>query len=130
MSTATDTGKVINKYYEAANAGDWDSWLALFAENVVVDEQLAGHIEGIGLLRGAIDGMKKGYSRFQNKPQFMVINGDEACVISHISAANASGVPIEAKVGSYFRVENGKIKYMTNAHDTVPFAPFVKQKLS
>jgi ketosteroid isomerase-like protein len=129
MQAVTSTREVVNKYYEAVNKGDWDTWLTLFDQNVVVDEQLAGHVEGTGILGGAIGAMKKGYSRFQNKPAYMVIDGDQACVVSHISAANASGVPIEANVANYFRLENGKIKYMANFHDTVPFAPFVHQKL-
>jgi ketosteroid isomerase-like protein len=129
MSTSMDIRAVITTYYEAVSGGDWDTWLTLFADNVVIDEQLAGHIEGIGILRGAVGGLKKGYSRFQNKPEHSIINGNEACVISHITAANASGVPIEANVANYFRVEHGKITYMANFHDTVPFAPFVKQKL-
>jgi ketosteroid isomerase-like protein len=129
MSTSMDIRAVITTYYEAVNGGDWDTWLTLFADNVVIDEQLAGHIEGIGILRGAVGGLKKGYSRFQNKLEHSIINGNEACVISHITAANASGVPIEANVANYFRVEHGKITYMANFHDTVPFAPFVKQKL-
>lgn len=128
MQTATDTRAIVNRYYEAVNAGDWDTWLALFATDVVVDEQLAGHIEGTGILGGAIGALKRGYSRFQNIPSHVLIDGDEACVISHISAANASGVPIEANVANYFRLESGKIKYMANFHDTVPFAPFVNQK--
>jgi len=129
MQAVTNTGEVINKYYEAVNKGDWDTWLTLFDQNVVVDEQLAGHVEGTGILGGAIGAMKKGYSRFQNEPTHIVIDGDQACVISHISATNASGVPIEANVANYFRLENGKIKYMANFHDTVPFDPFVHQKL-
>jgi ketosteroid isomerase-like protein len=129
MQAVTNTGEVINKYYEAVNKGDWDTWLTLFDQDVVVDEQLAGHVEGTGILGGAIGAMKKGYSRFQNEPTHTVIDGNQACVISHISAANASGVPIEANVANYFRLENGKIKYMANFHDTVPFDPFVHQKL-
>lgn len=121
---------IIDGYYDAVNKGDWDRWLTLFDDNVVVDEQIAGHLEGLNTLRGGVDGMKKGYSRFQNKPLHIVINGNEACVVSHISAANASGVPIEANVANYFRLTDGKIKYMANFHDTVPFAPFVNQKLS
>lgn len=124
-----NTKEVVDTYYKSANAGDWNTWLTLFADNVVVDEQLAGHIEGVGILRGAIDGIEKGYSKFQNLPQHTVINGNEACVVSHISAANASGVPIEANVANYFRVENSKITYMANFHDTRPFDPFVNQKL-
>jgi ketosteroid isomerase-like protein len=129
MLGSRNTRDVVIAYYESVNKGDWDSWLTLFDDNVVIDEQLAGHVEGIGVLRGAIDGMKKGYSKFQNQPKHVVIDGNEACVVSHISAANASGVPIEANVANYFRLENGKIKYMANFHDTVPFGPFVNQKL-
>jgi len=129
MPTSIDATALINSYYESVNKGDWDTWLTLFDDNVVIDEQLAGHLEGIGILRGAIGGLKKGYSKFQNKPEDIVVDGNQACVISHISAANASGVPIEANVANYFRLENGKIKYMANLHDTVPFAPLVNQKL-
>jgi ketosteroid isomerase-like protein len=123
------TREVIDTYYRSVNAGDWDTWLTLFDDNVVIDEQLAGHVEGIGILRGAIDGMKRGYARFQNAPTHVVIEGDQACVTSHISAANASGTPIEANVANYFRLEGGKIVYMANFHDTRPFDPFVNQKL-
>lgn len=123
-----DIRDVINKYYDSVNVGDWDTWLTLFDDNVVVDEQLAGHIEGVSILRGGVGVMKKGYSKFQNVPKHIVINGNEACVVSHISAANASGVPIEANVANYFCLERGKITYMANFHDTVPFGPFVNQK--
>lgn len=129
MATLINTQAVIDAYYASVNKGDWDTWLTLFADNIVMDEQLAGHIEGIEVLRGAIGGLKKGYSHFQNIPSHSVVAGNEACVVSHISAANASGVPIEANVANYFRLENGKISYMANFHDTVPFAPFINQKL-
>ncbi len=123
-----DTREVVTKYYETVNIGDWDSWLTLFADDIIIDEQLAGHVEGIAVLRGAVGGMKRGYSKFLNQPKHIVVQASEACVISHISAANASGVPIEANVANYFRLEGGKIVYMANFHDTVPFAPFVHQK--
>lgn len=122
-----NTKDVINIYYSAVNSGDWQTWLTLFTEDVVIDEQLAGHVEGIAILHGAIDGIKKGYSRFYNRPRAIVVQGNEACVISHISASNAHGIPIEADVANYFRLENGKIAYMANFHDTAPFEPFVHQ---
>jgi len=121
------TREVIDRYYELANAGDWQTWLTLFDEDVVIDEQLAGHVEGLEVLRGAIGGMETGYSRFQNVPRHVVVDGEEATVVSHISAANAAGVPIEAEVANYFRLEEGKIVYMANFHDTRPFDPFVNQ---
>ncbi len=123
------TRDVVNKYYETVNTGDWESWLTLFADTIVIDEQLAGHVEGIAVLSGAVDAMKRGYAKFVNQPKHIVVSGSEACVVSHISAANASGVPIEAEVANYFRLEGDKIAYMANFHDTVPFAPFVNQKL-
>lgn len=123
------TKKVIEKYYEFANAGDWDSYLALFDDNIVIDEQLAGHLEGIETLRNSISGLEKGYSRFKNLPKSIVVDGNQACVVSHIDAANASGVPIEVEAANYFRLRNGKIAYMSNFHDTRPFDPFVNQNL-
>jgi hypothetical protein len=49
--------------------------------------------------------------------------------VSHISAANAGGEPIEANVMNYFKITDGKISYMANFHDSRPFAPFLNQKL-
>ena len=127
---SVDPRDVINAYYRAANAGDWQTWLTLFQEDVVIDEQLAGHVEGLDILRGAIGAMEKGYSRFQNVPKHIVCQGNEATVTSHISAANAAGEPIEAEVANYFQLRDGKIAYMANFHDTRPFDPFVSQDLS
>ena len=123
------TREIIDRYYESANAGDWDNYLALFADNVVIDEQLAGHIEGIETLRDSISGLERGYSRFKNSPQSIVIDDEQVCVVSHIDAANAEGVPIEADAVNYFRLQNDKIIYMANFHDTKPFDPFVNQDL-
>ncbi|MDP9313444.1 MAG: nuclear transport factor 2 family protein [Chloroflexota bacterium] len=121
--------QVINAYYMSVNRGDWETWLTLFDNNVVVDEQLAGHVKGIAVLRDAVDVIRKGYSKFENWPRHIVVDGDQACVVSRIEAANAAGVPIEANVANYFRVENGKITYMANFHDSVPFRPFLDQQL-
>ena len=60
---------VIDRYYDCANRGDWEQWLTLFSDDVVGDEQLAGHFAGIGVLRGAIDGIRSGYKVFQMHPQ-------------------------------------------------------------
>jgi ketosteroid isomerase-like protein len=123
------TRQLIDKYYEHANAGDWDAWCDLFTDDMVMDEQLAGHIEGLAALRPMMGGMDKAYSRFQNVPKRIIVSGEEAAVVSHISAANAAGVPIEAEVMNYFRMRNGKIAYMANFHDSVPFKPFLEQNL-
>src|SRR3712207_2273135 len=127
-----NTQEVLETYYQYVNAPDkpdWDSWLTLFDENVEIDEQVAGRFVGIDVLRGVVDGFKKGYSRFNNYPKHFVVDGDQACVVSRIEAANMGGVPIAANVCNYYRVKDGKIVYMANFHDTRPFDPFVNQKL-
>lgn len=119
--------EILKKYYEYANAGSWDSWCDLFIENMIMDEQIAGHIEGLSTLRPIMAGMNKTYSKFQNYPQHMILSGNEGAVVSHISAASMNGEPIEANVMNYFRFLNGKISYMANFHDTKPFAPILNQ---
>ena len=123
------TRQVIDAYYQSANAGDWDAWCDLFTEDMVMDEQLAGHIEGLPTLRQMMSGMGNAYSRFQNVPRHILVSGDEAGVVSHISAANVAGDPIEADVMNYFRLRDGRIAYMANFHDSKPFRPFLDQKL-
>ncbi|MBE9170201.1 nuclear transport factor 2 family protein [Pleurocapsales cyanobacterium LEGE 06147] len=123
------TKEIVNKYYDYVNKGDWNNWLTLFDDNIVIDEQLAGHLEGIKILGDAVGGLEKGYSKFLMHPQRTLINRSHAFVIWNFEGANASGVPIEAKGVNYFRVENDKITYMSNFHDTRPFDPFLNQKL-
>lgn len=125
----TSNREIIDLYYQYANAGNWDAWCDLFDEDMVMDEQLAGHIEKLSTLRPMMAGMSKAYSKFQNVPKHIIVNGEEGAVVSHISAANAAGVPIEADVMNYFRFKNGKIVYMANFHDSKPFEPFLNQKL-
>ena len=118
---------IIDEYYEYANAGNWTAWCDLFADDMVMDEQLAGHIEGLDTLRPMMAGMDQAYAKFQNVPKHVIVSGDEGAVVSHISAANMAGEPIEADVMNYFRFQDGKIVYMANYHDSAPFKPFLDQ---
>ena len=117
------TRKIVDRYYELANAGDWDRWCDLFAPDQVMDEQLAGHIEGQDTLRKMMAGFPSIYARFANVPRHIVVAGDEAAVVSHISAETPGGAGVEADVCNYFRIADGHIAYMANFHDTVPFQP-------
>ncbi len=130
-----DVRQVIDSYYDCVNRGDWQQWLTLFSDDVVGDEQLAGHFSGIDVLRGAIDAISTGYSRFNMVPQRIVAEGDAACVVWRCDAANAAGVPIaypdnpqrQVIGANFFQVQNGKIVYMRTIHDSLPFQPFVNQ---
>ncbi|MFI8343641.1 nuclear transport factor 2 family protein [Streptomyces sp. NPDC085639] len=113
--------EILRKYYEYANAGDWDRWCDLFADDQVMDEQLAGHIEGLDVLRSMMKGMGTMYRVFHNEPVHFVVDGEKAAAVSHLTAVSASGEPIEAEVMNFFRIVDGKIAYMANHHDTVPF---------
>jgi ketosteroid isomerase-like protein len=118
-----NTKDVVTRYYELANAGDWDPWCDLFAPDQTMDEQLAGHVEGRETLREMMKGFPEMYASFANRPVHIVIDGEQAAVVSHISAGTAKGERIEADVCNYFRVEDGQIVYMANFHDSAPFAP-------
>jgi ketosteroid isomerase-like protein len=121
--------EIIRKYYEYANAGKWDAWCDLFTNDMVMDEQLAGHIVGLSTLRPMMAGMDKAYAKFKNELREMLVEGDQGAVVSHISARAAMypDQPIEAEVMNYFRFRDGKISYMRNVHDTKPFEPFIRQ---
>lgn len=118
------TKDVVNRYYELANAGEWNAWSDLFAPDQEMDEQLAGHIEGRETLRTmVVEGFPKMFAEFRNEPRHVVVDGDQAAVVSHISATTHAGETIEADVANYFRVVNDQITYMSNYHDSVPFRP-------
>lgn len=116
-----NTREVVISYYKLANAGDWDGWCDLFAPDQVMDEQLAGHVEGRETLRDMMKGFPDMYSSFQNEPAHFVVDGEQAAVVSRITAETPSGGRVVARVVNYFRVVDGQILYMANFHDTVPF---------
>lgn len=118
-----EPGDVVRRYYELANAGAWDAWCDLFAPDQVMDEQLAGHVEGREPLRQMMAGFPAMYATFSNEPRHIVVDGDQAAVVSHITGTTPAGAAIEADVCNYFQIRDGQIAYMANFHDTVPFAP-------
>jgi hypothetical protein len=60
-----DTREVVERYDETVNAGDCDTWLTVFDEHVVVDEQLAGHMEGVVAMRQEADALRTTYPKFR-----------------------------------------------------------------
>jgi ketosteroid isomerase-like protein len=116
-----DTRAVVTRYYELANAGSWDAWCDLFAADQVMDEQLAGHVEGRETLRTMMAGFPGMYTSFENRLKELIVEGDRAAVVSHIAAVTPTGGRIEADVMNCFHVVDGQIAYMANFHDTQPF---------
>ncbi|ULH17799.1 nuclear transport factor 2 family protein (plasmid) [Deinococcus sp. KNUC1210] len=114
----------LDEYYRSANAGDWSAWCDLFADNTVMDEQLAGHVDTAATLRQMMAGGLGGYASFRNEPQHTVLSGNQAAVVSQITGRTHTGTDISARVINYFRFDDaGKIVYFLNSHDTVPFQP-------
>jgi ketosteroid isomerase-like protein len=122
------TREIIGQYYGFVNSGDWDGWLTIMDDDLVVDEQIDGHVEGKSNLLGIGDHFRKVYSKFLMHPQHIIVQGEQAAVVWQNESANASGVPISAIGANYFQVKNGKITYMRTIHDTVPFKPMTDQK--
>ncbi|GAB3162083.1 hypothetical protein GCM10027059_13930 [Myceligenerans halotolerans] len=116
--------EVIDRYYALANAGDWDRWCDLFTEDVRIDEQLAGRVDGRATLREMMAGFPAMYATFTNTPREVVIEGLRACVVSRLEATTPGGDKIAADVANLFLLDGtDRIAYMANFHDTAPFAP-------
>ncbi|HZR42724.1 MAG TPA: nuclear transport factor 2 family protein [Ktedonobacteraceae bacterium] len=114
------TREIVTSYFEYVNSHRWDDYLALFADNVVMDEQMLGHIEGIDQLRQGIEGLRNN-TGFQNRPREIVTEGDRAMAIWHITAPQADGSLVEVDGANFYRIKDGKIVYFANYHDTAPF---------
>ncbi|WP_372404671.1 nuclear transport factor 2 family protein [Streptomyces luteireticuli] len=112
---------LLTDYYRYANQGDWDRWCGLFAPGAVVDEQLAGRIEGRDGLRALTADLGRAYTSFANVPRHVLVDGGQAAVVSRVTARGALGDLVEADVANYFRIEGGRIAYLANFHDTAPF---------
>jgi hypothetical protein len=130
-----DTRELVDAYYRCVNDSDWEKWLTLFSDDVVGDEQLAGHFVGIDVLKGAVGAIRKGYAKFKMYPVRVVVESDAACVIWRNDSTNAAGIPIgypneptrQVIGANYFQTQNGKIVYMRTIHDSLPFKPFTDQ---
>jgi ketosteroid isomerase-like protein len=120
------TRQTVHRYYELANAGAWEAWCDLFAPDQVTDEQLAGRVEGRESLRALMRGFPRLYAEFANTPVHMVVEGGRAAVVSRISARTVSGVEIEASVCNYFEIDESGISYLSNHHDSAPFAALTR----
>lgn len=119
-----DLKEIVTRYYELANAGKWAEWCDLFAPDQVMDEQMAGHIEGRDALRDVVNGFPTTFASFRNEPRHFVFDADQgvAAAVSHITVVLAdTGATVDVDVCNYFQMSGGFISYMSNYHDTAPF---------
>jgi ketosteroid isomerase-like protein len=119
-----DNHEIINRYFEYVNSHRWDDYLTLFADDVVMDEQLMGHVEGIDHLRKSIEALRNNPG-FQNRPREIVVEGDRAMATWHITAPLPDGSKLEVDGANFYRLRDGKIAYFSNYHDTAPFRSIV-----
>jgi ketosteroid isomerase-like protein len=115
-----DTREIVELYFNFVNKHDWEGYLSLFAEDVVMDEQLMGHMEGIDAVRKGIEVLRNNPG-FRNEPREIVVEGNRAMALWHITAPLPDGSKIEADGANFYRIKSGKIAYFTNRHDPNPF---------
>lgn len=122
---ARTPAEVARACFETMNAGQWEAYLDLFAEHVVMDEQMAGHQEGKDHVRQAVAMLQRLHAlpRFRNDLTRLVANGEQVVAIWHMQLTTAEGQDIECRGANYYEIKHGKIVYMSNYHDTVPYLP-------
>lgn len=116
-----NTRELVHAYFDLINSQDWDAWIALFAENIVIDEALSGHMEGLDAVRQSAAGIQQGFQRFTNTIDELVVEGDRAMVVCTIDATTGAGVGLRSTGANFYRIADGKIVYMSSFHDKEPF---------
>ncbi len=114
------TRKVVDNYFECVNKGKWDEYIELFSDDIVMDEQLLGRVEGKKQLAEGIEGLRNNPD-FHNYPIHIVIEGKQAMAVWNIQSPKADGTMLNIKGANYYTIEEGKISYFANFHDTAPF---------
>ncbi|NCR74321.1 MAG: hypothetical protein GPI92_01445 [Microcystis aeruginosa K13-06] len=115
------TRELIKQYFECINTQDWDTWVSLFDDNVVMDEALSGHMEGRQAMKDSAKGIQEQFSKFENHIQEIVVEDERGMVVCRIEAVTVGGAVIESVGANFYRIANGKITYMASFHDRTPF---------
>lgn len=121
-----DVREVAERYFTTVNAGDWEGWLALFADDAVLIEPI-GTISGIDQLRQGVGALQKGYRTFHNYLIELIVDGERVVALTHISAVTRGGAPVELDVANVYRIRGGKIVEQRNFLDPAPLKPFLDE---
>lgn len=123
---AKTTEEVVLAYFESVNAGDWQTWLSLFADDASIEEPI-GTLSGIQALTDGTQVLAKVYRSFQNRLLSFFVDGEHACAQTHISAVTASGEAVEVDVCNVYLIQNGKIISQKNYLDSKKLQPFLDE---
>jgi ketosteroid isomerase-like protein len=117
-----DTGEVVSRCFDCASSGRWDDYLALFTDDVVIDEQGLGHCEGIDHVRRGIEVFRHNPG-LRNHLREIVVEGDRAVAICQVTVPLPDGRSARVEVANFYRVQGGKITYFASYHDAFPLPP-------
>lgn len=115
------TREIVQRYFDTINQQDWATWIELFAKEIVIDEALSGHMEGLEAVKQSAAGIQQGFQRFTNTIDELVVEGDRAMVVCTIDATTAGGASLRSTGANFYRIADGKIIYMSSFHDREPF---------
>ena len=115
-----NTKEVVTKYFEYVNSGKWDDYLTLFDTDVIMEEQLLGHIEGIKNVAKGIEGLRNNPD-FRNIPLDIIVDGEKAVALWNIKSPLPGGKMLDLKGANFYIVKKGKIVHFANFHDTSVF---------
>jgi ketosteroid isomerase-like protein len=121
-----DTTAVVEAYFRSANGGDWEGWADLFADDAILEEPI-GTVKGAAAIRAGTKVLTEGYRTFQNKLLSVIVDGEEAVAITHISAVTRGGAAVEVDAANVYRISGGKILHQRNYFDPAGLRPFLDE---
>lgn len=124
------TREVVERYFATINARDWDGWLELFTADVVMDEALSGHLEGLDAMRESAAGIEQGFAEFKNHLEHLIVEGNQAAAVCRIEAMTVTGVSLVSTGANFYQLKDGNICYMSSYHDSVPFVAAFGQSVA
>lgn len=121
------TAELIERYYAAFNAADWEGMLALLADDVRHDINEGPSVQGVDAFRAFLGKMDAHY-REQARDLVVLTSADESRAAAEFvihgeylktddGLPEAQGQGYTLPVGAFFEVRGGKIARVTNYYN-------------